>query len=131
MTDIKFFDDVLTTIPKDYINKDNIQTFTNVALTGKDFNKYFNGIKLYKIDRDLSKEIGFNEDHREFLPLENSSNGIHVTAFPSYISSLYNCKVDECWISDALIPNDAKVYIHKNCIKTNKITLGEKTPYKE
>lgn len=108
-----------------------MDTTVNKIISGKEFNKKFGDIKLYKFTNKDEKHHGFqykdglNLDTKNFT---NYGNGLHFTTqyhYHDYINFGENLR-------EIGVPNNAQVYIiDRRTIKADMIILGKKIVWYE
>ena len=101
--------------------------------TGAEFNKAYEGIKLYKfLNNDLKHfdftyKVGLNIDTEQFNPTDKCSKG-----------GLYFCEESKCYFYCSAygtkmalieIPDDARVYVEKHKFKTDRLIIKEITDF--
>lgn len=116
----------------------HLNDFEGVCMNGKQFNDHFGHIMLYKITKGneihnlFQLKDGLNIDTKPFNKDDEYAGGIHSTNNPEYWSTLYEYWDQDCFLRDVKIPDTdtTLVCINYNSIKSNKIILGKREPYK-
>jgi hypothetical protein len=107
----------------------------NKIITGSEFNAVNNDTILYKLVRismihhDFKFVKGLNIDTNEFNDTEYGPNGIHF-CFCDHIGEWINLYIKALlWIVE--VPDDARVVIFKDKIKSDKIILKNIVPFND
>lgn len=130
-----------------YVKK--LNDHKNEYFSGKDFNEKFSHIPLYKLtNKDETHykmkyhdglNIDVNQDKFDrIIPhtydydffTDTTEYGIYFTDKPKYWNSLCDSHNFE-FIRNVEIPDDAKVNIGYNCVRADKVILGERILFKK
>lgn len=132
---------------REYLYGKKLKDYVNKRFSGKDFNENFSHIPLYKLtNKDETHykmkyhdglNIDVNQDkfdriipylhHYDFFT-DITEYGIYFTDNPKYwTSDSHNFE----FIRNVKIPDDAKVIIGDNSVRSDKVILGKRIPFKE
>jgi hypothetical protein len=136
-------------IPPEYKNELKLNDYESKRFVGKDFNKYFSHIPLYKITNqneihhNMKYEDGLNIDINQqkfdnqncncinWFCDDHTDYGINFSDNPTMWGDLYECDKNVCYIRKIIIPEDARVIIGKNKVRSDKVILDKRIPYKD
>lgn len=109
------------------IKSQDLMTQIGIVLTGKQFNKKYKNVPMYRftnhdeIHRNFEYKTGLNKDSIPF-----NSNKLSGGLYFGDVFHVGTWCFNMVWVREVTIPNDAKVFAGENMFKADKIVLGDK-----
>lgn len=141
--------ELIDDIPPEYKNLLTLNDFGNKYFLGKDSNKHFTHIPLYKITNQNEKHYNMKYETGENIDInkdkfgivgkcfgydffcDDTLYGIYFSDNPTKWGKLYEPYDKAHFIRKVTIPDDAQVIIGYDEVRADKVILGERTPYKD